>query len=91
MDVGAVFIATLTLAIENIVAIHPHVEHRPPETHRELLTASIRPVVAFIVLVSVAVHECAVQKSITLPALGTLFLGLSIPFFSLGKRMHRSR
>lgn len=55
MGVGAVFISTL--AIENI----PHFdlkEGHPPETQLELLAATMQPIVAFIVLVSIATREC---------------------------------
>ena len=60
---GAIFISTL--AVEQL----PHA-HDPPQNQVELLAASIQPIVAFMVLCSVAVH------------------GLSIPFFSLGRRVH---
>ncbi|KAF8526149.1 Sodium/hydrogen exchanger family-domain-containing protein [Gautieria morchelliformis] len=63
IGVGAIFISTL--AVEQL----PHA-HDPPQNQVELLSASIQPIVAFIVLCSVAVH------------------GLSIPFFSLGRRVH---
>ncbi|EPQ54422.1 hypothetical protein GLOTRDRAFT_61511 [Gloeophyllum trabeum ATCC 11539] len=62
MGIGAVFISTL--AAEQL----PRPEGAP-ETQSELLQASIQPIVAFMVLCSVAVH------------------GLSIPFFSLGRRV----
>lgn len=60
---GAVFICTL--AAEQL----PHPES-PPEGQEQLLAAAIQPVVAFMVLVSIAVH------------------GLSIPFFTFGRRVH---
>lgn len=60
---GAIFISTLA------VQALPHA-HDPPQDQVELLAASIQPIVAFMVLCSVAVH------------------GLSIPFFSLGRRVH---
>jgi sodium/hydrogen antiporter len=63
IGVGAIFISTL--AVEQL----PHA-HDPPRNQVELLSASIQPIVAFMVLCSVAVH------------------GLSIPFFSLGRRVH---
>lgn len=47
----------------------PH-PHDPPQNQEEFLAASIQPIVAFMVLCSIAVH------------------GLSIPFFSLGRRVH---
>ncbi|KAI0766369.1 Sodium/hydrogen exchanger family-domain-containing protein [Trametes elegans] len=63
MGIGAVFISTL--AAEQL----PH-PHDPPEGQQELLAASIQPIVAFMVLCSIAVH------------------GLSIPFFTFGRRVH---
>ncbi|TFK52645.1 hypothetical protein OE88DRAFT_1658020 [Heliocybe sulcata] len=63
MGIGAVFISTL--AAEQL----PRPEGSPAN-QTELLQASIQPIVAFMVLCSVAVH------------------GLSIPFFSLGRRVH---
>ncbi|KAI0632221.1 Sodium/hydrogen exchanger family-domain-containing protein [Trametes polyzona] len=63
MGIGAVFISTL--AAEQL----PH-PHEPPEGQQELLAASIQPIVAFMVLCSIAVH------------------GLSIPFFTFGRRVH---
>ena len=63
IGVGAIFISTL--AVDNLPRAHD-----PPQNQVELLAASIQPIVAFMVLCSVAVH------------------GLSIPFFSLGRRVH---
>ncbi|KAI0720582.1 Sodium/hydrogen exchanger family-domain-containing protein [Cerioporus squamosus] len=63
MGIGAVFISTL--AAEQL----PEPES-PPEGQVQLLAASIQPIVAFMVLVSIAVH------------------GLSIPFFTFGRRVH---
>ncbi|TFY54882.1 hypothetical protein EVJ58_g8593 [Rhodofomes roseus] len=63
MGVGAVFISTL--AAEQL----PQPED-PPANQRQLLAASIQPIVAFMVLCSITIH------------------GLSIPFFSLGRRVH---
>ncbi|KZT25414.1 hypothetical protein NEOLEDRAFT_361131 [Neolentinus lepideus HHB14362 ss-1] len=63
MGIGAIFISTL--AAEQL----PRPEGAPQNQY-ELLQASIQPIVAFMVLCSVAVH------------------GLSIPFFSLGRRVH---
>ncbi|KAH9936219.1 Sodium/hydrogen exchanger family-domain-containing protein [Fomitopsis serialis] len=63
MGVGAVFISTLA------AGQLPKPED-PPANQRELLAASIQPIVAFMVLCSITIH------------------GLSIPFFSLGRRVH---
>lgn len=60
---GAVFISTL--AAEQLPE-----PHSPPEGQTEFLAASIQPIVAFMVLCSIAVH------------------GLSIPFFTFGRRVH---
>ncbi|TCD70861.1 hypothetical protein EIP91_001169 [Steccherinum ochraceum] len=63
MGIGAVYISTLAA----MQLPHPH---DPPESQTEYLAATIQPIVAFMVLCSIAVH------------------GLSIPFFSLGRRVH---
>ncbi|RPD62512.1 hypothetical protein L226DRAFT_504125 [Lentinus tigrinus ALCF2SS1-7] len=63
MGIGAVFISTL--AAEQL----PEPES-PPNGQEQLLAASIQPIVAFMVLISIAVH------------------GLSIPFFTFGRRVH---
>ncbi|KAG8969192.1 hypothetical protein FRC03_004145 [Tulasnella sp. 419] len=63
IGVGAVFISTLA----STVLPNPH---SPPQNQVDILGHSIQPVVAFMVLVSIAIH------------------GLSIPFFSLGRRVH---
>ncbi|OSC97225.1 hypothetical protein PYCCODRAFT_1428628 [Trametes coccinea BRFM310] len=63
MGIGAIFISTL--AAEQLP-----VPHDPPQGQEELLSASIQPIVAFMVLCSIAVH------------------GLSIPFFTIGRRVH---
>ncbi|KAI0372268.1 hypothetical protein BV20DRAFT_964406 [Pilatotrama ljubarskyi] len=63
MGIGAIFISTL--AAEQLPE-----PHDPPEGQVELLAASIQPIVAFMVLCSIAVH------------------GLSIPFFTFGRRVH---
>ncbi|KAI0754863.1 Sodium/hydrogen exchanger family-domain-containing protein [Daedaleopsis nitida] len=63
MGIGAVFICTL--AAEQL----PRPEEEP-ENQQQLLAASIQPIVAFMVLVSIAIH------------------GLSIPFFTFGRRVH---
>ena len=60
---GAVFISTL--AAEQLPAAE-----NPPQGQEQLLAASIQPIVAFMVLCSIAVH------------------GLSIPFFTFGRRVH---
>jgi sodium/hydrogen antiporter len=62
---GAVFISTL--AADQLPRQDPS---NPPNTQAELLAATIQPIVAFMVLFSIAIH------------------GLSIPSFSLGKRVH---
>ncbi|EJD39934.1 hypothetical protein AURDEDRAFT_116008 [Auricularia subglabra TFB-10046 SS5] len=67
MGVGAVFISTL--AAKEL----PEVPEEGPLDQAEILAASIQPIVAFMVLCSIAVH------------------GLSIPFFSLGRRVHSVR
>ncbi|KAH9891749.1 Sodium/hydrogen exchanger family-domain-containing protein [Cubamyces lactineus] len=63
MGIGAIFISTL--AAEQLPK-----PHDPPQGQEELLSASIQPIVAFMVLCSIAVH------------------GLSIPFFTFGRRVH---
>ncbi|KAF9564192.1 Sodium/hydrogen exchanger, partial [Agrocybe pediades] len=74
IGIGAVFISTL--AIEILHDAHeggPHGtadQHRPEDDQMKLLAETIQPIVAFMVLCSIAVH------------------GLSIPSFSLGRRVH---
>ena len=63
LHTGAVFISTLA------AGQLPQPED-PPADQRQLLAASIQPIVAFMVLCSITIH------------------GLSIPFFSLGRRVH---
>ena len=60
---GAVYISTLA------VGYLPKPSN-PPANQAEFLASTIQPIVAFMVLCSVAIH------------------GLSIPFFSLGRRVH---
>ena len=60
---GAVYISTFA------VGYLPKPSN-PPANQAEFVAATIQPIVAFIVLCSVAIH------------------GLSIPFFSLGRRVH---
>ena len=60
---GAIYISTL--AAERLPQ-----PQSPPQGQTELLAASIQPIVAFMVLCSIAIH------------------GLSIPFFSLSRRVH---
>ena len=55
MGVGAVFISTL--ALQQIPTFEPETAGRLPETQLELLAVSIQPIVAFIVLCSIAVRE----------------------------------
>jgi sodium/hydrogen antiporter len=62
---GAVFISTLAAD-----KLPRHDASHPPDNQAELLAATIQPIVAFMVLFSIAIH------------------GLSIPSFSLGKRVH---
>ncbi|EIN12795.1 hypothetical protein PUNSTDRAFT_60619, partial [Punctularia strigosozonata HHB-11173 SS5] len=66
MGIGAIFISTL--AVEQL-----ETPQDPPANQQQILAASIQPIVAFMVLCSIAVH------------------GLSIPFFSLGRRVHSLR
>ena len=63
MGVGAVYISTLAA----MMLPRPS---NPPADQTEFLAATIQPIVAFMVLCSIAVH------------------GLSIPGFSLGRRVH---
>ncbi|KAG9315963.1 Sodium/hydrogen exchanger family-domain-containing protein [Chiua virens] len=63
VGIGAVYISTY--AVVNLPK-----PSDPPANRAEFLAATIQPIVAFIVLCSVAIH------------------GLSIPFFSLGRRVH---
>ncbi|EJF63329.1 hypothetical protein DICSQDRAFT_145567 [Dichomitus squalens LYAD-421 SS1] len=63
MGIGAVFISTLA-------AQQLPVPENPPVGQQQMLAASIQPIVAFMVLCSIAVH------------------GLSIPFFTFGRRVH---
>ncbi|KAG8214423.1 Sodium/hydrogen exchanger family-domain-containing protein [Butyriboletus roseoflavus] len=63
IGIGAVYISTFA------VGYLPKPSN-PPANQAEFLAATIQPIVAFIVLCSVAIH------------------GLSIPFFSLGRRVH---
>ncbi|KZW00958.1 hypothetical protein EXIGLDRAFT_666780 [Exidia glandulosa HHB12029] len=67
MGVGAIFISTL--AAKEL----PEVPTEGELDQAEILAASIQPIVAFMVLCSIAVH------------------GMSIPFFSLGRRVHSVR
>jgi NhaP-type Na+/H+ or K+/H+ antiporter len=63
VGIGAVYISTFA------VGYLPKPSN-PPANQAEFLASTIQPIVAFIVLCSVAIH------------------GLSIPFFSLGRRVH---
>lgn len=63
MGVGAIFISTL--AAQQLPE-----PQQPPQGSAEMVAATIQPIVAFMVLVSIIIH------------------GLSIPFFSLGRRVH---
>ncbi|KAH7885524.1 Sodium/hydrogen exchanger family-domain-containing protein [Phlebopus sp. FC_14] len=63
IGIGAVYISTL--AVEYLPT-----PADPPANQTEFLASTIQPIVAFMVLCSVAIH------------------GLSIPFFSLGRRVH---
>ncbi|KAI9568563.1 Sodium/hydrogen exchanger family-domain-containing protein [Boletus coccyginus] len=63
VGIGAVYISTYA------VTFLPKPSN-PPANQAEFLASTIQPIVAFIVLCSVAIH------------------GLSIPFFSLGRRVH---
>ncbi|KAH9924662.1 Sodium/hydrogen exchanger family-domain-containing protein [Epithele typhae] len=63
MGIGAIFISTL--AAQEL----PEAES-PPQGQQQMLAATIQPIVAFMVLISIAVH------------------GLSIPFFTFGRRVH---
>ncbi|KAF9447018.1 hypothetical protein P691DRAFT_782949 [Macrolepiota fuliginosa MF-IS2] len=67
IGIGAVFISTI--AAEVLRTGHDN-EAVPVNKQTELLRESIQPIVAFMVLCSVAIH------------------GLSIPSFSLGRRVH---
>lgn len=60
---GAVYISTF--AVANLPK-----PSNPPANQTEFLASAMQPIVAFVVLCSVAIH------------------GLSIPFFSLGRRVH---
>ncbi|KAF8894198.1 Sodium/hydrogen exchanger family-domain-containing protein, partial [Gymnopilus junonius] len=73
MGIGAVFISTLAVMVlenANSNADADASSHRAPTAQTILLEQTIQPIVAFMVLCSIAVH------------------GLSIPSFSLGRRMH---
>ncbi|KAF8551278.1 hypothetical protein OG21DRAFT_1445426 [Imleria badia] len=63
VGIGAVYISTFA------VGYLPKPSN-PPANQAEFVAATIQPIVAFVVLCSVAIH------------------GLSIPFFSLGRRVH---
>ncbi|ETW81447.1 Na+/H+ antiporter [Heterobasidion irregulare TC 32-1] len=63
MGIGAVFISTL--AAETLASTGA-----APDSQTGILTESIQPIVAFMVVTSIIIH------------------GLSIPFFSLGRRVH---
>ncbi|KAF9240279.1 Sodium/hydrogen exchanger family-domain-containing protein [Melanogaster broomeanus] len=63
IGIGAIYIATFAVGYLPTAS-------NPPANQAEFVAATIQPIVAFIVLCSVAIH------------------GLSIPFFSLGRRVH---
>ena len=80
VGVGAIFIATL--AAEKL----PRPEE-PPRGQADLLALAIEPVIAFIVMCSILIRKklAPLKEQNCLP----FFLdGLSIPFFSLGRRVH---
>jgi hypothetical protein len=87
MGVGAVFIATLA----KTKLPEPQEE---PIGQAEILSASIQPIVYFLVLISILCRECCsrpgsrVKASRLLTRRALLIDGLSIPFFSLTKRVH---
>ncbi len=93
MGVGAVFVSTL--AISRLPE-----PHSPPENQQEYLAATLQTIVAFIVLGSILIRtsrsllfivhhpsfvcfECTPYTNTPCPA-----DGLSIPFFSFGRRIH---
>jgi hypothetical protein len=80
VGVGAIFIATL--AAEKL----PHPEE-PPRSQADYLAVAIEPVVAFIVMCSILIRKklALLKEQNSLPF---LLDGLSIPFFSLGRRVH---
>jgi hypothetical protein len=80
MGVGAMFISTLALS-------RLPKPHNPPENQAELLAATLQTIVSFVVLGSIFIREFSKMESIS--QLDKSFSdGLSIPFFSFGRRIH---
>ena len=81
MGVGAVFISSL--ALSKLPS-----PQQPPADQAELLAAVLQPIISFVVLGSIIIrkhqlsHNSITQNFILNPD------GLSIPFFSFGKRVH---
>lgn len=85
MGVGAIFIATLAKVDLPLAAR----EVEEPKSQTELLAATIQPIVAFMVLCSVV---CRTFRDLSFRRVKADMLptsdGLSIPFFSLTRRVH---
>lgn len=79
MGVGAVFVSTLALS-------KLPTPHSPPKNQQEYLAATLQTIVSFVVLGSILIRMLiAIPCGVTLNA---VLDGLSIPFFSFGRRIH---
>lgn len=82
MGVGAIFIATL--AREKL----PH-PHDPPQNRTDVLSLTIEPIIAFMVMCSILIRQYRIYHRNIQPETKSYSLldGLSIPFFNLGRRV----
>jgi sodium/hydrogen antiporter len=80
MGVGAIFISSL--ALDKLPT-----PHNPPENQTELLATVLQPIISFVVLGSIIIRKHH-QLHLQLHNLSLSLDGLSIPFFSFGKRVH---
>ena len=80
MGVSAIFVSTLA------VTELPR-PHSPPQNQAELLAATLQTIVAFVVLGSIIVRTCDCPEVVTYLLMAVLD-GLSIPFFSVSRRIH---
>jgi sodium/hydrogen antiporter len=81
MGVGAVFISTLALT-------RLPEPHDPPQNQQELLAATLQPIVSFVVLGSILIRMSYYVWFGRFVLTFLLADGLSIPFFTAGRRVH---
>lgn len=81
MGVGAIYISSY--AVKRLP-----LPQSPPTSQVDILASSVQPIVAFVVLVSIFTRTDAMSFTIYLSSHSSNADGLSIPFFSVGRRMH---